>query len=65
MITPTQIHRLIIHAIKDDIRWHKQRNNGDMVSPEYKEGFIKGLEQGLFFVNKVHEIYLEEKRNVP
>lgn len=39
-------------VIKNEIRWCRDNALPDKVTPEFRDGFIKGLEQALFLIGK-------------
>ena len=41
----------IITALEAEIVWCKEHQD-DSISKDYRDGFIKGLEQGIIFANK-------------
>lgn len=39
-------------AIQNEIRWCKDNPLPEKVTPDFRDGFIKGLEQALYLINQ-------------
>ena len=46
----------VLKMLKEEIKWHNEHTAEDqMVSPQYRQGFIKGLRQAFFLISQTTE----------